>query len=235
MQPIPVMEGTISESRIHATFILKVYNWMTMGLAITALIALAIEMVMPGIRWIMIQNPVIFYGLLILELALVWGLSAAVNKIPAALAVLIFLAYAALNGVTFSLIFMVYKLGTIAYTFFITAAMFGATSVFGFITRMDLTRLGGIFMMALIGLIIASIANIFVGSAGLDWIISYVGVIIFVGLTAYDTQKIKRMSIGIDSSSEDGSRASIMGALALYLDFINLFLLLLRIMGRSRN
>ena len=157
-----------------------------------------------------------------------------INKIPAIVATLVFLAYAALNGVTFSIIFLVYSLGSIAYTFFITAAMFGATSVFGFITKMDLSRIGGILMMALIGLIIASVVNIFVASEIFDWIISYVGVAIFVGLTAYDTQKIKNMSSGIDSSSEEGGKASIMGALALYLDFINLFLFLLRIMGRRR-
>ena len=235
MEPIPVVQSsTTTTSEVQASFVLKVYNWMTMGLAITALVSLGIEMVMPGIRFVMLENPFIFYGLLILELAIVWGLSAAINKIPAIVATLVFLAYAALNGVTFSIIFLVYSLGSIAYTFFITAAMFGATSVFGFVTKMDLSRIGGILMMALIGLIIASVVNIFVASEIFDWIISYVGVAIFVGLTAYDTQKIKNMSAGIDSSSEEGGKASIMGALALYLDFINLFLFLLRIMGRRR-
>lgn len=234
MQPYPVMESTTAVSEVQSSFVLKVYNWMTMGLALTALIALAIEVVLPGIRWIMIENPIIFYGLLILELAIVWGLSAAISKIPSLLAILIFLAYAALNGVTFSILFLVYTSGSIAYTFFITAAMFGATSVFGFITKMDLSRFGGILMMALFGLIIASVVNIFVASSPLDWIISIAGVFIFVGLTAYDTQKIKNMSVGIDSSSEEGGKASIMGALTLYLDFINLFLFLLRILGRRR-
>jgi hypothetical protein len=234
MQPYPVMEGTTTASEVQASFILKVYNWMTMGLALTALVAMAIEFVMPGIRWVMLENPLIFYGLLILELALVWGLSAAINKIPAFIATLVFLAYAALNGLTFSIIFLVYSMGSIAYTFFITAAMFGATSVFGYVTKMDLSRFGGILMMALIGLIIASVVNIFVASSALEWIVSFAGVVIFVGLTAYDTQKIKNMSVGIDSSSEEGGKASIMGALALYLDFINLFLFLLRILGRRR-
>lgn len=234
MQPYPVMEGTTTTAEVHASFILKVYNWMTMGLAITALVALAIETVLPGLRWIMIENPIIFWGLLILELALVWGLTAAINRIPTVIGVLVFLAYAALNGLTLSIIFLVYSIGSIAYTFFITAAMFGATSVFGFITKMDLSRIGGLLTMGLIGIIIASVVNIFVASAPLDWLISYAGVVIFVGLTAYDTQKIKNMSIGIDSSSEEGGKASIMGALALYLDFINLFLFLLRIMGRRR-
>lgn len=234
MQPFPVSGTGEAASEVQASFILKVYNWMTMGLAITALVALAIEFVLPGVRWIMIENPIIFYGLLIMELVIVWGLSAAISRIPSLLAVLIFLFYAGLNGLTFSVIFLVYQLGSIAYTFFITAAMFGATSVFGFITKIDLSRIGGILMMALIGLIIASVANIFVASSTLEWLISYAGVAIFVGLTAYDTQKIKNMSAGIDSSSEEGGKASIMGALALYLDFINLFLFLLRILGRRK-
>jgi FtsH-binding integral membrane protein len=234
MQPYPVTGTTTSASEVQASFILKVYNWMTMGLAITALVSLAIELVLPGLRWIMISNPIIFYGLLILELAIVWGLSAAINKIPVILGVLIFMAYAGLNGVTLSIIFMVYTSASIAYTFFVTAAMFACTSIFGFITKMDLSRIGGFLMMALIGLIIASVVNIFVASSTLEWIVSYAGVVIFVGLTAYDTQKIKNMSVGIDSSSEEGGKASIMGALALYLDFINLFLFLLRILGKRR-
>ncbi len=234
MQPIPVMESTVAESRVQAAFILKVYNWMTMGLALTALVALAIEMVIPEVRLLLIEQPFIFWGLLIFELALVWGLSASINRIPAILATLLFLAYAALNGVTLSFIFLVYQLGSIGYVFFVTAAMFGATSVFGYVTKMDLSRIGGILMMALLGLIIASIGNIFLRATELEWIISYAGVVIFVGLTAYDTQKIKRMSASIESASEEGNKASIMGALALYLDFINLFLFLLRILGRRR-
>ena len=234
MQPYPVVGTTTAVREASTSFILKVYNWMTMGLAITALVALAIEMVIPEVRTLMLYYPFIFWGLLIMELVLVWGLSAAINKLPAVLATLIFLFYAALNGVTFSVIFLVYQLGSIAYTFFITAAMFGATSVFGYVTKIDLTRVGGFLMMALVGLIIASVANIFVASSTLDWLISYIGVVIFVGLTAYDTQKIKNMSMNVESASEEGNKASIMGALALYLDFINLFLLLLRIMGRRR-
>jgi hypothetical protein len=233
MQPYPVV-GTTVAREASASFILKVYNWMTMGLAITALVALAIEMIVPEVRDFMLVNYYIFWGLLIMELVLVWGLSAAINKLPAVLATLIFLFYAALNGVTFSVIFLVYQLGSIAYTFFITAAMFGAMSVFGYVTKIDLTKVGGFLMMGLVGLIIASVVNIFVASSTLDWLISYIGVFIFVGLTAYDTQKIKNMSMNVESASEEGNKASIMGALALYLDFINLFLLLLRIMGRRR-
>lgn len=235
MEPLPVMsESTLDTSRVQSSFILKVYNWMTLGLALTAFVALGIEVALPGLRWVMIENPFIFYFLLLLELALVWGLSAMISKIPAMLGVLIFLAYAALNGVTFSLIFMIYSLGSIAVTFFVTAGMFAGTSILGYITKIDLSRFGGIMLMALVGLIIASVANLFFASESLDWIICYAGVIIFIGLTAWDTQKIKNMSMGIDSSSEEGAKASIMGALALYLDFINLFLFLLRLLGRRR-
>lgn len=234
MQPIPVMDSTISESRVQASFVLKVYNWMAMGLAITALVSLSIELVFPDIRTILLENPFIFWGLLIFELALVWGLSASINKISPVFAVLLFLFYAGVNGVTLSILFLIYQFGSLAYTFFITAAMFGVTSVFGFLTRMDLSRLGGILMMALFGLIIASVGNIFLNATSLEWLISYAGVVIFVGLTAYDTQKIKKMSMDIESDSDEGNKASIMGALALYLDFINLFLFLLRIMGRRR-
>ena len=207
---------------------------MTMGLAITALVSFAIELVFPDIRTILLENPFIFWGILFFELALVWGLSATINKIPSVLAVLLFLFYAGLNGVTFSILFLIYQLGSIVYTFFITAAMFGMTSAFGFVTRMDLSKLGGFLMMALFGLIIASVANMFINASALEWLISYAGVVIFVGLTAYDTQKIKRMSMDIESDSGEGNKASIMGALTLYLDFINLFLFLLRIMGRRR-
>ncbi|MGH2574798.1 MAG: Bax inhibitor-1/YccA family protein [Ignavibacteria bacterium] len=232
MQPYPVAE-TVQESEVQRSFILKVYNWMTMGLATTALIAFAMVKFV-NIEMLIYRYPFVFYGLLFFELALVWGLSLAINKIPAVVAILAFLFYSAVNGLTMSVIFLVYTSSSIAYTFFITAFMFAATSVFGYITKIDLSRIGGFLMMALIGLIIASVVNIFVASSTLDWIISYAGVIIFVGLTAYDTQKIKNMSMGIDSSSEEGSKASIMGALALYLDFINLFLFLLRILGRRR-
>lgn len=233
MEPIPVVQSTIETSEISRTFILKVYNWMAMGLALTALAAFAMVKVF-DIQMILFKFPFLFWGLLIFELILVWGLSAAINKIPAVLAIFAFLFYAGINGITLSVIFLIYTSSSIAYTFVITALMFGCTSVLGYILKIDLTRFGGFFMMALIGIIITSVVNIFVGSAMLDWIISVAGVLLFVGLTAYDTQKIKNMSSAIDSSSEEGNKASIMGALMLYLDFINLFLFLLRLFGRRR-
>ena len=232
MQPYPVAE-TVQTSEIQRSFILKVYNWMAMGLALTALASLAMFKFV-DIQLLFSRYIFVFWFLLIFEVALVWGLSFAINKISAVLATLAFLLYAGVNGLTLSIIFLVYTATSIASTFFITASMFAATSVFGYVTKIDLTRIGGFLFMALIGLILASIVNIFIASSPLYWIISYAGVVIFVGLTAYDTQKIKNMSMGIDSSSEEGSKASIMGALALYLDFINLFLFLLRILGRRR-
>lgn len=202
MEPIPVMDTYASRSEVRSTFILKVYSWMTIGLFLTASVSAAIEFLVPGVRWMLLENPMIFYILLFLELGIVWGLSAAINRIPAVLGILIFFGYAALNGVTFSIIFMVYSLGSIFLTFMVCSMMFAGASVIGFVTKMDLTKVGGFLMMALIGLIIASIANIFLNSTNLEWIISYAGVIIFVGLTAWDTQKIKNWSTGIESGSE---------------------------------
>ena len=162
------------------------------------------------------------------------GLTFAINKIPAGVAIGAFFLYAALTGVTFSVLFLIYTGASIASTFFICAGMFGAVSAFGYITKMDLSKFGTYFFMALIGIIIASVVNIFLNSSTLNWIISYVGVIIFVGLTAYDTQRIKKMSQVTDFDTEQGKKGAVMGALTLYLDFINMFLFLLRILGNRK-
>jgi FtsH-binding integral membrane protein len=225
----PPVSATRPEE-VSRTFMLSVYNWMTMGLAITGIIAYFVSEMID--IYFVADNIFIFYGLLIFELIFVWALSAMIHKIPPFVGVLAFLFYAFLNGLTMSIIFLLYTSASVAYTFIICAGMFGAVSVFGYITKMDLTKIGGFLMMALIGLIIASVVNIFVANSTLYWIISYAGVIIFVGLTAYDTQKIKNYAKGIDANSDDSKRASVIGALELYLDFINLFLFLLRILGR---
>lgn len=235
MQPIPVMENVVQERSAFSSLMLKVYSWMTMGLGITAVVSMGIEFGLPGIRMFILHNVMVFYGLLALELALVWGLSAAINRIPSILGVLIFMAYAALNGVTFSVIFIFFNLGSIFLTFVVTAGMFAGTSLLGYITKLDLSKMGAFLMMALIGLILASVANIFLHASGLEWIICFAGIVIFVGLTAWDTQKIKKWSQSVESGSEEGNKASIMGALMLYLDFINIFLFLLRLIGRARN
>lgn len=210
-------------------FLLNVYNWMAMGLALTGVIAYGTAN--SSFVDVIMSNPMIYFGLFIAQLAVVMGLTFAINKIPSGVAIGAFFLYAALTGLTFSVLFLVYTGGSIASTFFICAGMFAAVSVFGYVTKMDLSKMGTYLFMALIGLIIASVVNIFLNSNTLNWIISYVGVIIFVGLTAYDTQKIKKMSQTTDFDSEQGKKGAVMGALTLYLDFINMFLFMLRILG----
>lgn len=235
MEPIPVMQesytGAVDTAR---NFIVKVYMWMAVGLFLTAAVSVAPILVLGMVKYqeLLIENIMIVYGLMLFELALVFGLSFLINKIPAIVAFGVFLLYAVLNGITLSPIFLIYTGGSIFSTFLVCGMMFAGTSVLGFITKMDLTKMGAFLTMALIGLILAMVVNLFLNSDTMTWIISFVGVIVFVGLTAYDTQKIKNMAGSIDSSSEDGKKASIMGALTLYLDFINLFLFLLRLLGR---
>ncbi len=226
---------------IHATpgvvsisnFLPRVYGWMTAGLALTALAAM-LTLSSQELLNLIFGNRLIFYGLIFGELGLVIALSAAINRISAGTATLLFLLYSSLNGVTFASIFLIYTSSSIASTFLISAGTFGAVSLYGFVTKRDLSGWGSFFFMGLIGIVIASVVNIFLQSAMITWIVSYVGVFVFVGLTAYDTQKIKR--IGAAGFSDEASRrkASILGALTLYLDFINLFLMLLRILGNRR-
>lgn len=228
-QPV---EASFSTAEVRK-FLLYVYNWMTMGLAVTGIVAYGVSTSESLLEFIVL-NPFIFYGLMIIQLLVVIVLSAAISKIPSTVAVAAFFFYAILTGLTFSVIFLVYTASSIAYTFFICAAMFGSVSVFGYITKMNLAGVGSFMMMGLFGIIIASIVNIFLRSEMLYWMISYIGVIVFVGLTAWDTQKIKRMAQSTSFESEEGKKYAIMGALSLYLDFINMFLFLLRIMGNRR-
>lgn len=237
MEPIPVMQDSYEVSVDTAkTFILKVYMWMSLGLFLTAGVSVAPILVLGEATYtnLIYEYIYVIYGLMLLELGIVFGLSAAINKIPALLGYGLFLFYAFLNGVTLSPIFLIYTGGSIFSTFLVCSMMFGGTSILGFITKIDLSKMGGFLMMALIGLIVAMVVNIFLNSSMMTWIISLVGVVIFVGLTAYDTQKLKNMAGSIDSASEDGKKASIMGALTLYLDFINLFLFLLRLLGSRK-
>ncbi len=214
------------------SFIRSVYNWMAIGLALTGFVAFYVANT-PSIQRVVFGNPMIFYGLIIGELALVFFLSARVHKIQATTATAIFIFYAALNGATLSFIFMVYAKSTITSTFFICAATFAACSVYGMTTKRDLTSMGGFMTMGLIGIIIASVVNIFIRNSALHMIISYVGVLVFVGLTAYDTQKLKTMALTQPDNIGAAAvrKGTIMGALTLYLDFINLFLMLLRVLG----
>ena len=210
----------------------KVYTRMFFALIVTALTALYVAS-SPAILATIFGSKVIFFGLIIAELAVVFVVSGMLDKLSSTTAVLLFYLYAILNGVVFSSIFVIYELGSIAYTFFITAGVFGAMSVYGLVTKNDMTKFGSYCIMALFWLIIASVVNIFVASSTLDWIISLVGVALFIGLTAWDTQKIKNAAY-MTEPSQTGKLATI-GALSLYLDFINLFLYLLRFFGRSND
>lgn len=205
---------------------------MALALAITGFVALRV--VDSGFVETMAQNQILFFGIIIAELGLVVWLSGRINSMNASMAIGLFLLYSALNGLTFSILFLVYTSASIASTFFITAGTFGVTSAYGYFTKKDLSSIGNIAFMGLIGIIIATVVNIFVHSEMLYWGITYIGVLVFVGLTAYDTQKMKKMSLEVDVESEEGSKGAIMGALALYLDFINMFIFLLRIFGDRR-
>ncbi len=211
------------------TLIRQVYAWMGGGLLITALLAM-VTISSPVLLNAVFGNRLVFYGLIFGELGLVIAISGAINKLSASAASLLFILYAALNGVTMSVIFAVYTAESITSTFVITAATFGTMSAYGYLTKRDLTRWGSFLFMGLIGVVIASLVNIFTRSSAASWIISAVGVIVFTGLTAYDTWKIKAMA----TAGVEGRKPAILGALTLYLDFINLFLMLLRLLGNRR-
>ncbi|MDA3884833.1 MAG: Bax inhibitor-1/YccA family protein [Candidatus Delongbacteria bacterium] len=212
-------------------FMMKVYNWMSSALLVTALIAYFVSTSESMMRF-MFGNPMIFMGLFIGELFAVGYLVVALKKMSATTATFVFMLYAALNGLTLSFIFIVYTSAAISNAFFTTAAMFGAMSFYGYTTKKDLTSWGSFLFMGLIGIIIGSVVNMFWANSALYWLITYIGVFVFVGLTAYDTQKIKQMNIIGNEGTDEDKKEAIIGALRLYLDFINLFLMLLRIFGR---
>jgi uncharacterized protein len=207
----------------------QVYAWMGAGLTITSIMAL-VTLSSPVVLTAITENRLVFYGLMVGELALVFTLSGAINRLSATTATLLFVAYSALNGVTLSIMALVYTANSITSTFVITAGMFGAMSIYGYMTKRDLTSWGSFLFMGLIGVVIASVVNIFVGSSAVSWVVSAVGVLVFTGLTAYDTWKIKAMA----AQGTEGRKPAILGALTLYLDFINLFLMLLRFTGNRR-
>lgn len=211
-------------------YIRKTYLWMFAGLAVSGVTALFTFS--SSIFWYFVANPTVLFILLLAELGLVWFLSARVMNLQVSTAALLFIIYSFLNGLTLSLIFAVYASATIQNVFFTTAALFAAMSFFGYTTKRDLTSWGSFLFMGLIGIIIAIIINMFIGSSALDFAISLIGVLIFVGLTAYDTQKIKEMFYELSDNDTALGKYSILAALTLYLDFINLFLFLLRLFGR---
>lgn len=210
----------------------KVYVWMTLALVITGFTAYGVAN-SPGILQTIYTNQVLFWGLIIAEFALVIGVSAAINKLSLTTATLMFVLYSVINGALLSYIFLAYTSSSIATVFFITAGTFAAMAIIGYTTKADLSSLGKYLLMGLIGIIIATLVNVFfVKSTGFELILSYLGVLVFVGLTAYDSQKIKQMLMQAPDAGEVAQKYALLGALSLYLDFINLFIYLLRIFGR---
>ena len=214
-------------------FMVRVYNWMTAGLAITGFMAFYISN-NPTIMNIIFGNPIMPIVLIVVQIGLVFWLASRVMQMSVSQATGVFMLYAGLTGITFSAIFVVYTASSITSTFMVTAGTFGAMSLYGYTTKKDLTSWGSFLFMGLIGIIIASVVNMFMQSSMMHMIITYAGVLIFVGLTAYDTQKIKEMNILGNEGTDEDTKEAIRGALTLYLDFINLFLMLLRLMGDRR-
>jgi uncharacterized protein len=206
------------------------YRWMTLGLAMTGVVALAVAH-SPAALETLVGNRILFFGLLLGQVGLVVAFSSAALRVSTAAAALMFFGYAALTGVTFSTLFLVYTAASIASTFFVTAGAFAGLSVFGATTHRDLSAVGRFALFALIGLILASVANMFLRSSGLEWLLTFAGVLLFAGLTAYDTQRLKTLF----AESEPNANLPLVGALTLYLDFINMFLFLLRIFGSRRR
>jgi hypothetical protein len=217
-------------------YVRSVYNWMGIGLALTGFVAYYVSSSESILR-LVFGNPILLMVLIVAELGLVFAIAGMVNRMSAGTATALFVIYSGLNGVTLSSIFLVYVQASIVSTFFVCAATFIACSLYGWTTKKDLTSLVGFMMMGLIGIVIASLVNLFLQSSAASAIISYIGVFIFIGLTAYDTQKIKNMAM-TQPANLDGAvirKGAILGALSLYLDFINLFLMLLSIFGQRRD
>lgn len=212
----------------------KVYVWMTLALVITGFTAFGIAE-NPGLIYTIVTNRLLFWGLVIGEFALVMAIYGAIGRLSATAATLLFVLYSIVNGATLSVIFLAYTMTSIASVFFITAGTFAVMAFIGYTTKTDLTSFGKMLMMGLIGIILATVVNIFIGSSMLNMIVSYVGVVVFVGLTAYDSQKIKNLLYQVDNMSEEAQKLALLGSLTLYLDFINLFLMLLRIFGGNRD
>ncbi|HDL8323348.1 TPA: Bax inhibitor-1/YccA family protein [Yersinia enterocolitica] len=236
MDRYPRSNGSIVEranSGIQA-YMAQVYGWMTCGLLLTAVVAWYAANT-PAVMNFIFSSQITFFGLIIVQLGLVFVISGMVNRLSGSMATSLFMLYSALTGLTLSSILIMYTGASIASTFIICAGMFGAMSVYGYTTKRDLSGMGSMLFMGLIGIVLASIVNIWLKSPALMWAVTYIGVLVFVGLTAYDTQKLKYMGAQLDSNDRDNFRKySIVGALTLYLDFINLFLMLLRIFGNRR-
>jgi uncharacterized protein len=226
-------ESAGPEARAIATFFNAVYAWMAAGLALTAAVALWVSH-QPDLMHRIFTRPVMAICF-IAELVLVFTVAMAVQRLSATAATALFMLYAALNGLTLSVIFVVYAQAVLYGAFIITAGMFGAMSIYGHVTRRDLTGLGSLLFMGLIGVVLASVVSIFWPSSMLSTIINYVGVFVFVGLTAYDTQRLRQLAVATQGNAAVAARMSVNGALMLYLDFINLFLFLVQILSDRRR
>ena len=229
-----INQQTTAKADVFKALMRKVYLWMTMALMITGITAAGVAN-SPNLLALIYSNSFVLWGMIIAELGLVFYVSARIDKLSLPTATMLFILYSVLNGAMLSSIFLVYSTALISKVFFITAGTFGATAFYGYATKKDLSSIGNILFMALIGLIIATVVNIFMKSAMFDLILSYIGVAIFVGLTAWDSQKIKTMLAMQHDADESAQKIALMGALSLYLDFINLFLYLLRIFGRNND
>jgi FtsH-binding integral membrane protein len=228
--PMLGMDDAVAESQ---RFMVKVYGWMCFALVVTGFVAMFVAS-SPSLLELVFSSSYTLFGIIIVEFLLVGALVGWVAKMSATTATAVFILYSALNGVVLSCIFLIYTAESISLTFFITAGTFGAMSFYGYTTKSDLTKWGSLLMMGLFGLIISGIVNWFMQSSALSYVTSCFGVLIFVGLTAYDTQKIKNMNIIGNEGTDEDKKEAIMGALTLYLDFINLFLYLLRLFGRRK-
>lgn len=222
----------INQSAVTALF-KSTYMQMAAALTVTALTSYFLSQSAAFLA-AFLGNSALMWIAIIAELGVVIWLSARLHAMSMTMATILFIAYSVLNGVTLSIIFLVYEPEVIALTFAVTAGMFAVMSIIGYTTRMDLSKVGGILLMALVGIILASVVNIFLGSETLYWVITYIGVLVFVGLTAYDTHKLRQIYTQYGAVNETGHKLALMGALTLYLDFINLFLYLLRIFGNRR-
>lgn len=221
-------------SNVYATLMRKVYVWMTLALVITGVAAYGVAS-SPVLITTIFTNRALMFGLIIAEFVLVFAISGAINRLSLSTATLLFILYSVINGTMLSSIFVIYDPFVITKVFLITAGTFGAMAFYGYSTKRDLSSMGKILFMALIGLVIATVVNMFLKSPGFDYILSYIGVAIFVGLTAWDSQKIKQMLMTQYDMSEGAQKLALLGALTLYLDFINLFIYLLRIFGNNRD
>jgi hypothetical protein len=232
MTPAAPIAGAYETADRVSAFLRAVYGWMCAGLAITAVTAMVIAS-SPGVVVAIATNRLLFWGLVIAQLGIVWTLSARVQRLAASTASMLFVAYSALTGVTISFVLLVYTGESVATTFLVTAGMFGALASYGTVTRRSLAGMGQFLFMGLIGVILASVVGMFWHSDALQFVISFIGVIVFTGLAAYDAQRLKAMALAMPGG-QTGSYA-VVGALALYLDFINLFLFLLRFLGGRRD